>query len=86
MPVGDPGFRKAIRRLIASDGFDIIHAHDWSVASALTPAERSGVPVVLTQHDYSHICATKRFMRGDEVCPGPSVMACLRSRPPGTVR
>ena len=78
MPVGDPGFRRAIRDLVASEGFDIIHAHDWSVASALGPAERSGVPVVLTQHDYSHICATKRFMRGDEVCSGPSAMACLR--------
>src|SRR5580704_3838228 len=38
MPIGDPGFRRAIRDLVASEGFDIIHAHDWSVASALGPA------------------------------------------------
>ena len=30
------------------------------------------------QHDYSHICATKRLMRGGDVCPGPTPIACLR--------
>ena len=58
--------------------FDIVHAHDWSISSAMGPARRAGVPVVLTQHDYSHVCATKRLMRGDEVCPGPAPIACLR--------
>jgi glycogen(starch) synthase len=42
------------------------------------PARRSGTPLVFTQHDYSHICATKRLMRDDELCPGPSPLACTR--------
>ena len=78
MPIQDPGFRSAIGRLLAADRFDIVHAHDWSIGSAMGPARRAGVPLVLTQHDYSHVCATKRLMRGDEVCPGPAPIACLR--------
>ena len=78
MPIVDPGFRSAIGRLLAAGRFDILHAHDWSIGSAIGPARRSGVPVVLTQHDYSHVCATKRLMRGDDVCPGPAPLACIR--------
>ena len=78
MPIVDPALRSAIGRLLAAGSFDIVHAHDWSVGSALGPARRANVPVVLTQHDYSHVCATKRFMRGDEVCAGPAPVACLR--------
>lgn len=79
MPVVDPGFRSAIARLLADGEFEIVHAHDWSVASAIGPARRAGVPVVLTQHEYSHVCATKRLMRGGhDVCPGPAPVACLR--------
>jgi glycosyltransferase involved in cell wall biosynthesis len=78
MPIPDPGFRRAIGRLLEKGRFDVVHAHDWSVASAIRPAERAGVPIVLTQHDYSHVCATKRFMRGDVVCAGPGPVVCLR--------
>ncbi len=78
MPVPDPAFRSAIGRLLAEGDFDIVHAHDWSVSSALGPAAKADVPVVLTQHDYSHVCATKRLMRGDEVCDGPAPLKCVR--------
>ena len=78
MPIMDPGFRNAMARLLAAGQFDIVHAHDWSVGSVIGPARRAGVPVVLTQHDYSHVCATKRLMRGDDVCPGPAPIACIR--------
>ncbi len=79
LPIMDPGFRSAIARLLADGQFDIVHAHDWSVASAIGPARNAGVPVVLTQHEYSHVCATKRLMRGGvDVCPGPTPIACFR--------
>jgi glycosyltransferase involved in cell wall biosynthesis len=78
MPVVDPGFRSAVRDLLGTGQFDVLHAHDWSIGSAIGPARRAGVPVVLTQHDYSHVCATKRLMRGDAVCPGPTPTACVR--------
>ena len=73
----DSGVRS--RRLLGDGKFDIVHAHDWSVASVMGPARHAGVPVVLTQHEYSHVCATKRLMRGGhDVCPGPTPVACLR--------
>ena len=75
MPVADPGFRSAIGQLLGARRFDVLHAHDWSIGSAIGPARRAGIPVVLTQHDYSHVCATKRLMRGDVVCPGPTPLA-----------
>jgi glycosyltransferase involved in cell wall biosynthesis len=79
MPIMDPGLRSAIARLLADGKFDIVHAHDWTVASVIGPARHAGVPVVLTQHEYSHVCATKRLMRGGrDVCPGPTPVACLR--------
>ena len=78
MPIVDPGLRRAIGNLLRSERFDLLHAHDWSIGSAMGPARHAAVPVVLTQHDYSHICATKRLMRGDIVCPGPSPGACVR--------
>ena len=78
MPIVDPGFRQAIGKLLGGGQFDVVHGHDWSIVSALRPARRADVPVVLTQHDYSHVCATKRLMVGDAVCPGPAPLACLR--------
>lgn len=79
MPIVDPAFRSAIARLLDGGKFDIVHAHDWAVGSAIGPARKAGVPLVLTEHEYSHVCATKRLMRGgDHVCPGPAPMACVR--------
>ena len=42
MPIADPGFRDAIERLLAAGHFDIVHAHDWSIGSAIGPARRAG--------------------------------------------
>jgi glycogen(starch) synthase len=78
LPLPDPELRAGIGRLLAHRRFDVAHAHDWIVNSALGPAHRTHTPVVLTQHDYSHVCATKRMMCGDAVCPGPGPVACVR--------
>ena len=64
--------------MLGGGRFDVAHAHDWIVNSLLGPASRTGTPVVLTLHDYSHVCATKRMMRQDLVCAGPAPVACLR--------
>ncbi len=77
-PLADPELRAGIGRLLADRRFDVAHAHDWIVNSVLGPARRTRTPVVLTLHDYSHVCATKRMMQGDEVCAGPSPVACIR--------
>jgi glycogen(starch) synthase len=78
LPVPDPMVSRAIRRHLAEGGFDIVHAHNWIVNSALGPAVRAGVPLVMTLHDYSHVCATARLMeKGERRCAGPSAGRCL---------
>lgn len=78
LPLPDPVVRRAINSELSSGRFDVIHAHNWIVNSALGPAEKAGVPVVMTLHEYSHICATVRFMeKGVTTCPGPSLRRCL---------
>jgi glycogen(starch) synthase len=78
LPLPDPEVTKAIREVLAGNRFDVVHAHNWIVNSALGPAARAGVPLVMTLHDYSHICSTKRLMEhGRTRCPGPSPRRCL---------
>jgi glycogen(starch) synthase len=76
--VPDPLVSRAIRHQLAEGRFDVVHAHNWIVNSALGPAARAGVPLVMTLHDYSHVCATARLMEmGEKRCPGPSPARCL---------
>ena len=78
LPVPDPAVRRAIRDELAGADFDVVHAHNWIVNSAIGPASRAGVPLVMTLHDYSHICATKRLMEFERSrCPGPALRRCL---------
>lgn len=77
LPVPDPAVSRAIADEIARSRIDVVHAHNWIVNSALGPAAKAGVPVVMTLHDYSHVCATKRLMEfGRTLCPGPSPKRC----------
>lgn len=78
LPLPDPAASRAIRHELAHRRFDVIHAHNWIVNSALGPAADAAVPVVMTLHDYSHICPTKRLMMYQtDKCPGPSPRRCL---------
>lgn len=78
LPVPDPLVSRAIRHQLAEGRFDVVHAHNWIVNSALGPAARAGVPLVMTLHDYSHVCATARLMeKGEQRCSGPSPARCL---------
>jgi glycogen(starch) synthase len=78
MPIADPAMSKAIGGALASGRFDVVHAHDWIVSSALRPARQARVPIVLTLHDYSHVCAQKRLISRGAICPGPSLGRCIR--------
>lgn len=78
LPLPDPLVSRAIRHELSARRYDVVHAHNWIVNSALGPVTRAGVPLVMTLHDYSHICVTKRLMeRGRHRCPGPSPRRCL---------
>ena len=78
LPLPDPIVARAIREELATGGFDVVHAHNWIVNSALGPTARARVPLVMTLHDYSHICPTKRLMEFErERCPGPAPKRCL---------
>lgn len=78
LPLPDPAVSSAIAAQLATHRFDVIHAHNWIVNSALGPAAKAGVPLVMTLHDYSHICPTKRLMEhGRARCPGPAPRRCL---------
>jgi glycogen synthase len=78
LPLPDPLVSRAIRHELSHGRFDVVHAHNWIVNSALGPAARAQVPLVMTLHDYSHICATKRLMEhGKQKCSGPSPARCL---------
>lgn len=78
LPLPDPQVKRAIRKELAAGQFDVVHAHNWIVNSALGPAADAGVPLVMTLHDYSHICPTKRLMEhGKKRCPGPAPRRCL---------
>jgi len=69
---------RAIGDELSAGGFDVVHAHNWIVNSGIGPAARAKVPLVMTLHDYSHICVTKRLMEhGKQRCPGPSPRRCL---------
>jgi glycogen synthase len=78
LPLPDPLVSRAIRQELSHGRFDVVHAHNWIVNSALGPAARAQVPVVMTLHDYSHVCATARLMEhGKQRCSGPSLGRCL---------
>jgi glycosyltransferase involved in cell wall biosynthesis len=78
LPLPDPVVSRAIRRELETHRFDVVHAHNWIVNSALGPVARAGLPLVMTLHDYSHICATKRLMEyGKQRCGGPGLKRCL---------
>jgi glycogen(starch) synthase len=77
-PVPDPRFARAFGELIGRFRPDVIHAHGWVLYSVLGAARRAGVPVVVTAHDHSQVCATKVMLhQGRRVCSGPGLTKCI---------
>jgi glycosyltransferase involved in cell wall biosynthesis len=80
-PLPDPQGVRELSRITRQERPDVVHAHNWIVNSALAlrrsspPGSRFGL--VLTLHDFSHVCATKRLMRMGSACEGPTVARCL---------
>ena len=81
-PLPDPLGVRELSRITRQEQPHVVHAHNWIVNSAVA-LRRSSSPglrfgLVLTLHDFSHVCATKRLMRMGSPCEGPAVARCLR--------
>ena len=80
-PLPDPLGVRELSRIIRQERPHVVHAHNWIVNSAVvlrrTPPGGSRFGLVLTLHDFSHVCATKRLMRMGSGCEGPTVARCL---------
>jgi len=78
-PFPDPELVLALRRIVAEERPQIVHAHNWLVHSFLPLAAWSGAKLVLTLHDYSLVCVQKRLMYRDQtLCSGPQLTKCLK--------
>lgn len=76
-PFPDPELGLALRRVIAQERPEIVHAHNWLVRSFLPLKRWSGAKLVLTVHDHSLLCPKKKLIDGAELCSGPGLAKCL---------
>lgn len=77
LPVPDPLTTRDLRALVRRVRPDVVHAHNWIVNSWLAVPGSGRLPLVLSLHDYGHVCPTKRLVRDGQLCPGPELRACL---------
>jgi glycosyltransferase involved in cell wall biosynthesis len=80
-PLPDPRGVRELSRIARRERPQVVHAHNWIVNSAVALRRSSPAGphfgLVLTLHDFSHVCATKRLMRMGSPCEGPAVARCL---------
>ncbi len=80
-PLPDPLGVRELSRITRLERPHVVHAHNWIVNSAVALRRSSPTGprfgLVLTLHDFSHVCATKRLMRMGSPCAGPAVARCL---------
>jgi glycosyltransferase involved in cell wall biosynthesis len=76
-PGPDPLAVRGLRRAIREFRPEVVHAHNWLAHAYLPLERRSGAAFVLSLHDYSLVCATKRFFYRGRVCSGPGARKCL---------
>jgi glycosyltransferase involved in cell wall biosynthesis len=76
-PAPDPVTLLALRAVLARERPQIVHAHNW-LGYAFVPLKRwSGARLVVSLHDCSLVCATKRFVNHAEACSGPGPRKCV---------
>jgi glycosyltransferase involved in cell wall biosynthesis len=76
-PFPDPELGLALRRIIAREQPDVVHAHNWMLHSFLPLKPWSRAKLVLTVHDHSIICPKKKLIRGDAHCVNPTLSDCV---------
>lgn len=76
-PAPDPEVSFGLRKVFQEERPEVVHAHNWLLYSLPLTIVRK-VPLVVSLHDYSLVCATKRLMRnGIRLCAGPAPLKCL---------
>jgi glycosyltransferase involved in cell wall biosynthesis len=77
-PAPDPEAVVALARVLELEQPDVVHAHNWLFYSLLPLRPIKKFPLVVSLHDYSLVCATKRLMRnGVRPCAGPGPAKCV---------
>ncbi|GCE48261.1 glycosyltransferase involved in cell wall biosynthesis [Thermosporothrix hazakensis] len=77
-PFPDPEAVRALSRIMHQERPEIVHAHNWLVYSFLPLKQQYGCPLILTLHDFSQVCPTRRFLFQRELCEGPRLDKCLQ--------
>jgi glycosyltransferase involved in cell wall biosynthesis len=75
-PFPDPELVAGLDRIVAKFKPDVVHAHNWLLASFTPIKAWRGLPLVVTLHDYSLICAKKNLMHEGKGCSGPALSKC----------
>lgn len=76
-PFPDPELVAALGRIAVREKPDVVHAHNWLVASFFPLKAWAGARLVVSLHDYSLVCAKKNFMHDGRICNGPRLSRCL---------
>ena len=76
-PMPDPEATLALRRIIARERPQIVHAHNWLTRSFLPLKAWSGAKLIVTLHNYNLVCAKNTLMRDGAICAGPAPLKCL---------
>lgn len=75
--VPDPGIVAGLRRVVAAERPEIVHARGWMLYSYL-PLKSGPLPrLVVTLHDYGLVCPKKTYLRDGHACTGPSFHTCV---------
>jgi glycosyltransferase involved in cell wall biosynthesis len=75
-PFPDPELVGALRRVLVQEKPEVVHAHNWLLASFLPLKPWCDAGLVVTLHDYGLVCAKKNMMHGREVCGEPGLWKC----------
>ena len=78
-PFPDPEGVVRFRRLIRRFEPDLVHSYGWLTYSCAAALAGTGVPLLLSLHDYGNFCALRTLLHMDrEPCAGAAPVKCLR--------
>jgi len=76
-PFPDPEFGLAMRRILAKEKPQVIHAHNWLVYSYLPLKLWTKAKLVVTLHEYGLSCPKWTLIYNEQICTGPQFRKCM---------